>query len=159
MSTATRTSATARTLAIWFLTNLGGTTWLVIDFCRESPTDAAVPLIIGLVAAIISLIGVPLAIPFFALAQAYCTGWRCRLTALVVVLLSFAIGNYLLINMLPIGPVSSLLSISKPYLVATVLAVMWVYRPRPAAKQSLAWPPQSAHVTRRVPIKLSGMNY
>lgn len=132
MSTPYQATATARTLRIWFLTNLGGTGWLVLDFCRESPSDVAVPLIIGLMAAVFSLAAVPLAIPFFALAQRLCTGWYCRLVALAVVALGFAAANYLLMNLLPLGPVSSLLKISQPYLGAALLAVAWLYRARPA---------------------------
>lgn len=157
MSTSSQATATGRTLHIWLLTNLGGTAWLVLDFCRESPSDAMVPLIIGLMAGVLSLVAVPLAIPFFAVAQSYCTGWRCRLTALTVVILGYAASNYLLINLLPIGPIGSLLSISQPYLVAAVLAVMWVYRPRPAFGHSrLQVLGQPMRITRRIPIKLSG---
>ncbi|GAB3873222.1 hypothetical protein GCM10028824_24580 [Hymenobacter segetis] len=157
MPTSSQTTATTHTLAIWFLTNLGGTAWLTLDFCRDSPADAMVPLIIGLVAAGLSLGAVPLAIPLFALAQHHCTAWRCRLTALAVVLLGFFASNYLIINLLPIGPVGSLLSISQPYLVTAVLAVMWVYRPRPTPKRSLVWLFKPARITRRVAIKLAGM--
>jgi hypothetical protein len=130
MPTSTHATATVRTLYIWFLTNLGGTGWLVIDFCRESPSDVAVPLIIGLTAALLSLAAVPFAIPFFALAQTVCTGWRCRLAAGAVAVLGFLAGNYLLVEMLPIGPASSLFIISRPYLAAALLAVAWMYRPR-----------------------------
>lgn len=147
MSTFPHATATARTLSIWLLTNLGGTTWLVMDFCRDSPTDAFVPLIIGLVAAMLSLVAVPLAIPLFALAQNYCTAWLCRLTALAVVLSGFAASNYLLLRLLPIGPVSSLLSMTQCYLIAAVLAVIWVYRPRTMFQQSqvlLLQPPRIA---------------
>lgn len=156
MSTSPQTAATTRTLSIWLLTNLGGTAWLVLDFCRDSISDAAVPLIIGLVAAVLSLVAVPLAIPFFALAQNHCTGWRCRLTALAVVLVGFAGSNYLLLHLLPIGPVSSLLSITQPYLAATVLAVMWVFRPRTASKQPMVWLSQPPRNSRRVSGILSG---
>jgi hypothetical protein len=158
MSTSPQPTATARTFHIWLLTNLGGTVWLVLDFCRDSPADIVVPLIIGLMAAALSLAAVPLAIPFFAVAQSYCTGWRCRLTALAVVLLGYTASNYLLMSLLPIGPLSSLLSISQPYLAAAVLAVMWVYRPQLAPKPSrLQVVARYARITRRVPIKLSGL--
>ena len=128
---ATQTTATARTLQIWLLSNLGGTAWLVFDFCRDSLADVAVPLIIGLMAALLSLATVPVAIPFFALVQRMCAGWRCRLTALAGVLLVFALGNFLLLKLLPIGPASSLLSLSRPYLGAALAATLWLYRPRP----------------------------
>jgi len=157
MSTSPQATATARTLSIWLLTNLGGTAWLVLDFCRESLADAEVPLLIGLVAAVLSLVAVPLAIPLFALAQHHCNAWRCRLSALAVVLLGFCAANYLLMTQLPLGPVSSLLSISRPYLVAAVLAVMWVYRPRPAAQGSRVWLFRSSRITRRVALRLSGV--
>jgi hypothetical protein len=161
MPTSPHPTATARTLRIWLLTNLGGTAWLVLDFCRESPSDIMVPLIIGLMAALLSLLAVPLAIPFFALTQLYCSGWQCRLSALAVVVAGFVASNYLIINTLPVGPVSSLLTISQPYLVATVLAVMWIYRPEYSLK--LAWMQaiQQFRSTRRTPIKgaikLSGL--
>lgn len=157
MSTSPQTTATARTLHIWLLTNLGGTAWLVLDFCRESPSDIEVPMIIGLMAAVLSLAAVPLAIPFFAMAQRYCTGWRCRLTALAVVVLGYAAGNYLLSNLLPAGSISSLLSISQPYLAAAVLAVMWLYRPRPLLKPARFFIAPLSRLTRRVPIKLHGL--
>ena len=124
-------TATSRTLTTWLLSNLGGTLWLVIDFCRDSPTDIGIPLIIGLMAALISLSTVPFAIPFFALGQRLCTGWHCRLMALMGVVAVFSLGNFLLLNFLPIGPASSLLSLSRPYLGAAMLAVIWLYRPRP----------------------------
>ena len=129
---ATHTTATARTLHIWLLSNLGGTAWLVFDFCRDSLADVAVPLVIGLMAALFSLVTVPVAIPFFALVQRMCAGWRCRLTALAGVLLVFALGNFVLLKLLPIGPASSLLSLSRPYLGAALAATLWLYRPRPA---------------------------
>ena len=103
----------------------------MLDFCRDSPTDISIPLIIGLMAALISLSTVPFAIPFFALGQRLCTGWKCRLMALIGVTLVFALGNFLLLKLLPIGPASSLLSFSRPYLGAAMLAVMWLYHPRP----------------------------
>ena len=124
-------TVTTRTLRTWLLSNLGGTGWLVLDFCRDSPTDIAIPLIIGLMAALISLASVPFVIPFFALGQRLCTGWKCRLLALTGVVLVFALSNFVLLKLLPIGPVSSLLSVSHPYLGAAMLAVMWLYRPRP----------------------------
>jgi hypothetical protein len=127
-------TATARILRTWLISNLGGTGWLVLDFCRDSPSDIAIPLVIGLMAALISLASVPLAIPFFALAQRLCTGWKCRIMALLGVMLVFALGNFMLLELLPIGPVSSLLSVSRPYLGAAVLAVMWLYRPQPARR-------------------------
>ena len=131
---AAHSTATARTLRTWLLSNLGGTGWLVLDFCRDSPADIAIPLLIGFMAALISLTSVPFAIPFFALGQRLCTGWKCRLLALTGVVLVFALGNFMLLKLLPIGPVSSLLSVSRPYLGAAMLAVMWLYRPRPALR-------------------------
>ena len=157
MSTVSQPTATARTLSIWLLTNLGGTAWLILDFCRDSPSDIVVPLIIGLMAAVLSLAAVPLAIPFFAMAQSYCTGWRCRFTALLVVMMGYAASNYLLLHLLPLGPVSSLLTISQPYLVAAVLAVMWLYRPQPMPTPSWLRPTPLTRISRRVPIKLSGL--
>ena len=140
-------TATVRTLYIWLLTNIGGTGWLVMDFCRDSVSDVAVPLIIGLVAALVSLAAVPFAIPLFVMAERFFTGWRCRIIALIVVVIGFSVGNYLLLNFLPIGPYTSLLSMSQPYLVATVQAVMWLYRPRPVFQPAhpgrvLAGPPR-----------------
>jgi hypothetical protein len=157
MSTSPQPTATARTLSIWLLTNLGGTAWLILDFCRDSPSDIAVPLIIGLMAAVLSLAAVPLAIPFFAMAQSYCTGWRCRLTALLVVMMGYAASNYLLLYLLPLGSVSSLLAISQPYLGAAVLAVMWLYRPQTMPKPSWLQVTPLTRISRRVPIKLSGL--
>ncbi|WP_460557113.1 hypothetical protein [Hymenobacter daeguensis] len=158
MSTFPQTTATARTLRIWLLTNLGGTSWLVLDFCRDSPSDIVVPLIIGVMAALLSLAAVPLAIPLFAVAQRYCTGWSCRFMALAVVVLGYAASSYLLLILLPIGPISSLLSISQPYLVATVLAVMWAYRPNQLPQHSFSQVMvRYSRGNRRVQMKFSGL--
>lgn len=128
--TAAHSTATARTLRVWFLSNAGGTAWLMLDFGRDSPSDIGIPLFIGLMAAIISLASTPFIIPVFALAQRAHTGWRSRLVALAGVALAFALGNSLLLHLLPTGPTGDLFSISQPYLVAAALAVLWLYRPR-----------------------------
>ena len=140
-------TATGRTLTVWLFSNLGGTSWLVLDFCRYSPEDYAIPLVVGLMAALLTLATVPLAIPFFAMAQRQCNSWRCRLVALAAVLLVFALGNYALLHLLPIGPADSLLRFSWPYLGTALVAALWVYRPRPvrqhqAAPLLLAWQPR-----------------
>lgn len=143
------TAATRRTLTVWLISNLGGTAWLVLDFCRYSPEDFAIPLVVGLMAALFSLATVPLAVPVFALAQRQCISWRCRLIALVAVLVVFALGNFVLLHLLPIGPASSLLRFSWPYLGTALATAMWVYRPqparqRPAARLLLVWRPRAA---------------
>ena len=140
-------SATGRTLTVWLLSNLGGTSWLVLDFCRSSPEDFAIPLVVGLMAALLSLATVPLAIPCFAMAQRQCLNWRCRLVALAAVLLVFALGNFALLHLLPIGPASSLLRFSWPYLGTALAAALWVYRPQPkrqlqTAPLLLTWHPR-----------------
>ena len=140
-------TATGRTLTVWLLSNLGGTIWLVLDFCRYSPEDYAIPLVVGLMAALLTLATVPLAIPLFAMAQRQCINWRCRLVALAAVLLVFALGNFVLLHLLPIGPAGSLLRFSWPYLGTALVAALWVYRPRPvrqhqAAPLLLAWQPR-----------------
>ena len=142
-------TATRRTLTVWLLSNLGGTAWLVLDFCRYSPDDFAIPLVVGMMAALLSLATVPLAIPIFAMAQQQCTNWRCRLLALAAVLLVFALGNFALLHLLPIGPASSLLHFSWPYLGTALAAALWLYRPRPARQRLAAplllrWQPQSS---------------
>lgn len=144
----TQPSATQRTLTVWLLSNLGGTIWLVQDFCRYSPEDFAIPLVVGLMAALLSLATVPLAIPIFALAQRQCINWRCRLVVLAAVLLVFALGNFALLHLLPIGPAGSLLRFSWPYLGTALVAALWLYRPRPARPQLaaallLAWQPRA----------------
>jgi hypothetical protein len=128
-------SALTSTLYIWLFSNLGGTTKLLLDFGLAEPADVKVPLLIGLVAGLLSLVAVPLAVPVFALAQRAYTGWRCRLTALAGVLLAFAAANALLLYGLPLGPPATLLSLTWPYLAAALLAVAWLYRPRLAAKR------------------------
>ena len=151
MLTFTRSStariATVRTLTVWLLSNLGGTTWLLLDFCRDSPEDFGIPLVVGLMAALLSLATVPLAIPVFALAQRQCTNWRCRLLVLAAVLLVFALGNFVLLRLLPIGPASSLLCFSWPYLGTALLAALWIYRPQTvrqlrSAPLLLTWQPR-----------------
>jgi hypothetical protein len=90
---------------------------------------------IGLLVSLMSLACVPLAWPFFAFAQRTCTGWQCRLLVLVGVLVVFAIANLSLLYLLPIGPISSLVGFSQPYLGAAILAIAWLYRPRQMAMQ------------------------
>jgi len=134
---ATGQSALVRTLWIWFFSNLGGTALLTLDFSFEYPTDLAVPLVVGLMVALLSLACVPLAWPFFAMSRHAYTELRCRLLALAGVLVVFAVANMALLHWLPIGPLSSLLSFSRPYLGAAVLAVAWLYRPRQTAPKSV----------------------
>jgi hypothetical protein len=142
-------TATRRALTVWLLSNLGGTSWLVLDFCRYSPEDLAIPLLVGLMAALLSLATVPLAVPVFALAQRQCTSWRCRLLVLAAVLLVFALGNFTLLHLLPIGPAGSLLHFSWPYLGMALVAALWLYRPRPepllrSAPLLLTWQPRAS---------------
>lgn len=144
-------SALVRALQVWLFSNLGGTAALALDFGFDSHADLAVALVIGLMAALISLAYVPLAVPFLALSHRACTGWRCRLTAGLSVITVFMAANYLLLHILPIGSFSVLLNFSRPYLGAALLAVAWLYRPKkarpaPAAPLLLrtTWQPQSA---------------
>lgn len=132
LAPATCSSALGRTLRVWLLGNLGGTGLLTLDFSSKYPSDLAVPLVMGLMAALLSLALVPVAWPFFAMAHRACTGSRCRILALSGVLVVFAVSNVALLHWLPIGPFSTLLSFSRLYLGAAVLAVAWLYRPRPA---------------------------
>lgn len=134
-TTTHQSSALAATLGVWLLSNLGGTALLTLDFNYKYPSDLAVPLMIGSLVALMSLACVPLAWPFFAFAQRACTGWKCRLMVLMGVLVVFAIANLSLVYLLPIGPLSSLLVFSQPYLGAAVLAIAWLYRPRQMTTQ------------------------
>ncbi|HEX8506897.1 MAG TPA: hypothetical protein VF630_16145, partial [Hymenobacter sp.] len=130
-------SALGRTLYVWLLSNLGGTALLIFDFSFKYPTDLIVPLVVGLMVALLSLVCVPLAWPFFALSRRTCSSLKCRMLALAGVLVVFAVANLSLLHWLPIGPLSSLLSFSRPYLGAAILAVAWLYRPREMAAQSV----------------------
>lgn len=121
-----------RNLHVWLLSNLGGTGWLLVDFCRGNPADYSIAQAIGAVTALVSLACVPLIVPFFALTNRFCIGWFCRTTAGVGAVVAFFLANYLLLKLLLIGPLGSLLSISGPYLCAVLLAVGWIYRPAPA---------------------------
>lgn len=47
-------------------------------------------------------------------------------------MVAFFLANYLVLKILPLGPLGSLLSISGPYLGAALLSVAWIYRPAPA---------------------------
>ena len=123
-------SALARTLYVWLFSNVGGTALLALDFGLEHPEDLGVPLLIGLMAALISLAYVPLALPFFALAQRAGAGWKCRLLAVAGVTAVFGLANYLLLQWLPVGTLGSLLNISQPYLGAALLTVAWLYFPK-----------------------------
>ncbi|MDO7846899.1 hypothetical protein Q5H92_11065 [Hymenobacter sp. M29] len=126
-------SALASTLYIWLFSNLGGTAKLLVDFGFDEPQDLQVPLLIGLLASVASLVAVPFALPIFVLAQRACTSWKCRLTALAGVLLAFAAANYLLLHWLPLGPPESLLRMTWPYLAGAVLTVAWLYWPQSVA--------------------------
>jgi hypothetical protein len=137
-----RPSALRRALYLWLLSNLGGTCWLALDFGLDHPTDLVVPLCIGLLAALVSLVCVPLTWFFLSLAHRAGTSWRCRLMAIATVLVVFMLANLLLLQWLPIGPLDSLLSISKPYLGAAFLAVMWLYGPAPTSRK----PAPAAHL-------------
>ncbi|GAA3982680.1 hypothetical protein [Hymenobacter antarcticus] len=127
-------SPLARTLYVWLFSNLGGTALLVLDFGLEHPGDVGVPLLIGLMTALISLAYVPLALPFFALAQRACVGWKCRILAVSGVIVVFGLANFLLLQWLPIGTLGSLLNISQPYLGAALLTVAWLYWPLGVAR-------------------------
>ncbi len=129
----TSQSALARTMWVWLFSNLGGTALLVLDFSFKYPTDLAIPLVVGLMVALLSLACVPLAWPFFAMSRCACTELRCRLLALAGVLVVFGVAHMALLHWLPIGSPSSLLSFSRPYLGTAVLAVAWLYRPRQKA--------------------------
>ena len=120
-------SAFTRALRLWLLTNLGGTCWLVLDFGSDHSRELVVPLIIGLMAALISVAFVPLIFLFFSLAHRTRTNWRCQLVAMTGVVLVFMLVNFLLLQLLPIGPVDSLLSLSLPYLGAALFAMVWLY--------------------------------
>ncbi|MFC6224056.1 hypothetical protein ACFP2F_12470 [Hymenobacter artigasi] len=139
-------SALVRTLMVWLLSNLGGTSVLALDFSIESPADLTIPLLVGFMAALISLAYVPLAWPFFALAQRICTGWRCQLLAVAGVVTVFGVANYLLLQWLPIGSFGTLLTFSRPYLGAALLAVAWLYRPQSAGQ------PATAKLSRPAPL-------
>jgi hypothetical protein len=128
-------SALASTLYIWLFSNLGGTAKLIADLGFDEPQDLQIPLLIGLLASVVSLVAVPFALPIFVLAQRACTGWKCRLTALAGVLLAFGAANYLLLHWLPLGPAESLLRMTWPYLAAALAAIAWLYWPVPMAAQ------------------------
>lgn len=127
-----RPSALIRALRLWLLTNLGGTCWLALDFGLNHSGELVVPLVIGLMAALISLAFVPFMFLFFSLAHRACVSWRCQLVAVTGVVLVFILANFLLLQALPIGPADSLLSLSRPYLGAAVFAVVWLYGPQGA---------------------------
>lgn len=129
-------SALTRTFTVWLLSNLGGTGLLALDFSLENSGDLTVPMLVGLMAALISLAYVPLAWPFFALAQRTCAGWRCQLLGVAGVVAVFALANCLLLTWLQFGSFSNLLAFSRPYLGAALLAVAWLYRPRSAKQRA-----------------------
>ncbi|TGE10275.1 hypothetical protein [Hymenobacter fodinae] len=130
-------STLIRTLLLWLLSNLGGTLWLIIDFSLERLTDYTVALLVGLVAAMISLAIIPLVVPFFAVMTRY-SDWPRRTMALIGVGLFFLVANYLLLLLLPVTSLTGLLDLSLPYLGSAILTVLWLYGPaaRPALAQS-----------------------
>lgn len=144
-------SALSRALNLWLLSNLGGTCWLVLDFGFSSSAELVTLLVIGLMAALISLFFVPLLCLFLSLAHRTGTPWRCRTVAVLGVTLVFGLVNFVLLRLLPIGSLDSLLSVSRPYLGAAMVALVWLYAPqaarhkRPAAALLLGlwWRPSS----------------
>lgn len=122
-------STTVRTLILWLLSNLGGTLWLAFDFATERLTDYSIALLVGLVAALVSLAVVPLVIPFFTVMSQVKPGWSRRSMALGGVVLFFLLTNQLLVMLSPVDSLRALLPLSLPYGVAAVLAVLWLYGP------------------------------
>lgn len=128
-------STLLRTLLLWLFSNVGGTLWLLIDFSLERLNDYSIALMTGLVAAMVSLVIIPLVIPFFTLMTRCCSDWPRRTMALLGVGLFFLTSNYLLLLLLPIGSLGGLLEMSLPYLGAGLLTVLWLYGP---AQQTVA---------------------
>ncbi|MBD2724250.1 hypothetical protein [Hymenobacter armeniacus] len=126
-------SPLSSTLCVWLCSNLGGTAHLIASFGLEEPQDVQVPLAIGLLASLISLAAVPVALPFFALAQRASAAWPRRFRAAVGVLLAFGAANYLLLRGLPVGPPENLLAVTWPYLATALLSAGWRYWHVPAA--------------------------
>ena len=60
------------------------------------------------------------------------------MVVLAAMRLVFALGNFALPHLLPIGPASSLLSFSWPYLSTALVAALWLYRPRPVKRLRVA---------------------
>ncbi|TGE19328.1 hypothetical protein [Hymenobacter elongatus] len=122
-------STIRRTLLLWLLSNFGGTLWLLIDFSLDRLNDYSIALMVGLVAAIVSLSIVPLVLPFFALMSSYYSGWSRRSMALAGITAFYILANQLLLLLMPIDSLSSLLALSLPYLGAALLTVLWLYGP------------------------------
>jgi hypothetical protein len=118
-----------RTLLLWLISNLGGTLWLTIDFSLDRLTDYSIALMVGLVAAMVSITIIPLVLPFFALMTRCCSDWSRRTMALLGVSMFFLVANYLLLHLLPVHSLLALLEMSLPYLGSAILAVLWLYGP------------------------------
>ncbi|TGD79033.1 hypothetical protein [Hymenobacter wooponensis] len=128
-------STFVRTLLLWLLSNLGGTLWLTIDFSLDRLADYSIALLVGLVAAMVSMVIIPLVVPFFAVMTRY-SDWPRRTMALLGVSLYFLVANYLLLLLLPVTSLIGLLDLSLPYLGSAILTVLWLYGP--AARAELA---------------------
>lgn len=125
----TSQSTTVRTLILWLLSNLGGTLWLLLDFASDRLEDYSIALMAGLMSALVSLVLIPLAVPFFTLMSGFRANWSRRTTALAGVTLFFLLANQLLLLLVPVDSLRGLLPMSLPYWGAAVLVVLWLYGP------------------------------
>lgn len=150
---AASSSTIRRTLLLWLISNLGGTSWLLLDFAKERLADYSIALFIGLLAALISLFIVPLVIPFFAVMCRCCSGWMRRSMACLGVVLFYVLANLILLLGLPIDSFSSLLGMSVPYLSVALLTVFWLYGPGQHVAKSVPTQSQTAP-ERSLPIRL-----
>ncbi|GGE95592.1 hypothetical protein [Hymenobacter cavernae] len=126
-SAATRATL-VQTLIIWLVSNLGGTFFLALLFGLDHPTDVAIALIGGMLAALLSLFLIPLWVPFFALINCV----ECRRTQFLAMLLGsvtfYFIANLLLLYLLPLGTLDGVMEMTFPYLLSAFIAITYMYR-------------------------------
>lgn len=121
--------AVQRGFTLWLLSNLGGTLLSGAVFSLDRAEDFTIGLLSGLLAAVVSLPIVPLCIPYLAVVGRLCSCWSRRTAALVGVVLFYSAVNLLFLHFLPIITLDSLLSMSLPYLVAALGAVLYLCEP------------------------------
>lgn len=125
-----------KALSLWLLSNLGGTVLLTLDFALDNPADFSIGLLSGLLAAVVSLVVLPLCVPMFLLLGRLPTCTARRMLGAVAVLGCYALANGFALHHLPVVDMRSLLTMSLPYLAAALAAVYFLCEPAPPRLQN-----------------------
>ncbi|MBW3128277.1 hypothetical protein [Hymenobacter profundi] len=127
-----------KALSLWLLSNLGGTILLTLDFALDRPADFSIGLFSGLLAALVSLVVLPLCVPLFSLLGQLPTCSARRTIGTAAVLGCYALTNFFVMHHLPVVDLRSLLTMSLPYLAAALAAVYFLCEPAPPRFQHAA---------------------